>query len=263
MRKEGPVQIEHGSIHESIESYCKLLSLPYIFQNYEKEALNATKTKLSYQEYLYKLLQDQIIMKIDNSVNAKIRKAGFPFIKTFEEFDFSYQPKLDEKLLRELATLNFLTKGETVLFIGPPGVGKTHLAIAFGVECAKQRWRVLFYTAENLINELIAAEVSNTLPTILEKLSRISMLIIDELGYVQLSKHSASLFFRLISKRYERASTIITSNKPFEEWGEIFNDDVVAAAILDRLLHHSYPFLIQGKSYRTREIFGKKSEVKK
>ncbi len=257
MRKEGPVQLEHGSLQESIESYCKLLSLPYIAQNYEREALTATKTKLSYQEYLYKLLQDQIVMKIDNSVNAKIRKAGFPFIKTLEEFDFSYQPKLDEKLLRELATLNFLTKGECVLFIGPPGVGKTHLAIALGVEAAKQRWRVVFYTAEALINELIAAEVSNTLPTLLESLSRISLLIIDELGYVQLSKHSASLFFRLISKRYERVSTIITSNKPFEEWGEIFNDDVVAAAILDRLLHHSYPFLIQGKSYRTKEIFGK------
>jgi DNA replication protein DnaC len=165
-------------------------------------------------------------------VNAKIRKAGFPFIKTFEEFDFSYQPKLDEKLLRELAILNFLTKGENILFIGPPGVGKTHLAIAFGVECVKQRWRVFFYTAENLINEMIAAEVSNTL-------------------------HSSSLFFRMVSKRYERASIIITSNKPFEEWGKIFNDDVVAAAILDRLLHHSHPFLIQGKSYRTREIFGK------
>jgi DNA replication protein DnaC len=137
-----------------------------------------------------------------------------------------------------------LNDGENIIFIGPPGVGKTHLAIALGIEAAKARKRVLFYTAEDLTNELVAAEVSRRLPILLDTLSRIDLLIVDELGYLDLTKASASLFFRFISKRYEKASTIITSNKPFEQWGEIFNDDVVAAAILDRVLHYSYPLFI-------------------
>ena len=119
---------------------------------------------------------------------------------------------------------------------------------------------IIMYSVEDLVNELIAHEVSNTLPSFLDTISRIDLLIIDELGYLALSKQSAALFFKLISKRYEKTSVIITSNKPFEEWGEIFADDVVAAAILDRLLHHCYPFFIQGKSYRLKEMMGKKKE---
>jgi DNA replication protein DnaC len=223
-------------------------------------ALDATKTEISYQEYLYKLLQQQIIDRVDRSVNARIKKAGFPYTAKIEEFDFSFQPKLDEKLLRELATLNFLDSAYNIALIGPPGVGKTHLAIALGLEATKQRRRVQFITAEELINELIAAKQSNTLPDYLDKASRIELLIIDEIGYLDMQKDSASLFFQLISKRYEKSSTIITSNKPFQEWGEIFSDDVIATAILDRLLHHSYPFLIQGKSYRMKNLLGSNTE---
>lgn len=260
MRKSGPIQLEHGSMSANIESYCKLLSLTSIADNYEAMAEDAIKTKISYREYLYKLLQQQIIDRVDRSVNAKIKKAGFPYIATMEAYDFTFQPHLDERLLRELSTLHFLKDAKNILLVGPPGVGKTHLAVAIGLEATKQRYRVKFITAEELTIELIAARQSNTLTDYLEAVSRIELLIIDEIGYLDIQKESASLFFRLISKRYEKSSIIITSNKPFEEWADVFGDEVIATAILDRLLHHSYPFLINGDSYRMKELLGKKKK---
>ena len=254
------MKLATDNISKSIKEYCKLLSLPVVADCYETEAENAVKTKSSYQEYLYKVLQNQIIVRMDNSINAKIKKAKFPFIKTIEEFDFSFQPSIDEKLIRELANLNFLSHAKNIIFVGPPGVGKTHMAVAIGIKVAKARKRVLFFTAEELINQLISAELSKKLPEYIDSLSRKDLLIIDELGYLEIGKHPASLFFKLISKRYEKTSTIVTTNKPFDEWGDIFGDEVVAAAILDRLLHHSYPFLIQGKSYRKKELFDKKQK---
>ncbi|MFW3341766.1 ATP-binding protein [Aliarcobacter butzleri] len=218
LRNSGPVNLENGSLKANIESYCKLLSLSSVADNYESAALDAAKAKLSYQDYLYKLLQQQIVDRVDRSVNARIKKAGFKYMATLDEFDFSFQPQIDEKLIRELATLSFL---------------------------------------DSATNELIAANHSNTITDYLESMSRIELLIIDEIGYLDLSREVASLFFRLISKRYEKSSTIITSNKEFQEWGQIFNDDVIATAILDRLLHHSHPFLINGPSYRMKDLLPK------
>jgi DNA replication protein DnaC len=261
LRNSGPVSIENGSLQENIQSYCKMLSLSSVADHYEQAALDAAKTKISYQEYLYKLLQQQVIDRVDRSVNARIKKAGFPYMATIEQYDFSFQPQIDEKLIRELSTLNFLEKANNVLLVGAPGVGKTHLAIALGLEATKQRRRVKFITAEELTNELIAANKTNTIADYLEASSRIELLIIDEIGYLDIDKESASLFFRLISKRYEKASTIITSNKEFQEWGEIFGDDVIATAILDRLLHHSHPFLINGPSWRMKDL-NKKRQFK-
>ncbi len=257
LRNSGPVAMENGSLKANIESYCKLLSLSSVSENYESQALDAAKAKLSYQDYLYKLLQQQIVDRVDRSVNARIKKAGFKYLATLDEFDFPFQPQIDEKLIRELATLSFLDGAKNILLVGAPGVGKTHLSIALGLEATKQRRRVKFISAEELTNELIAANRSNTITDYLEMMSRIELLIIDEIGYLELSREVASLFFRLISKRYEKASTIITSNKVFQEWGQIFNDDVIATAILDRLLHHSYPFLINGPSYRMKDLMEK------
>lgn len=259
-RNSGPVALENGSMQSNIEAYCKLLSLSSVLEYYEDAALDAAKSKISYQEYLYALLQRQIIDRVDRSVNARIKKAGFPYMATLEGYDFSFQPQIEEKLIRELSTLSFLQDAKNILFVGAPGVGKTHLAIALGLEATKQRRRVKFITAEELAGELIAANRSNTITDYLEAISRIELLIIDEIGYLDIDKESASLFFRLISKRYEKSSTIITSNKEFQEWGQIFGDDVIATAILDRLLHHSYPFLINGPSWRMKELVRHKKQ---
>jgi DNA replication protein DnaC len=243
----------------AIEDHLKTLSLHRIAEIYIKEAEDAAKAKRSFQDYLLRLLEAQVINKTERSVNRKMQMAAFPHLKRLEEFDFSYQPKINEKLIRELANLEFLESAKNILFIGPPGVGKTHLAISIGVKACQAGKRVLFYSAERLTDELAAAEVSGMLNKKLDTLLRLDLLIIDELGYLSLSNQTAKLFFQLISKRYEKGSVIVTTNKPFEQWGEIFNDDVVAAAVLDRLLHHSYPFYINGKSYRLKNIENLKS----
>jgi DNA replication protein DnaC len=236
------------------DHYLKTLSLHRIKETYRLEAENAAKTKLGYQDYLQRLLEIEVLSKIERSINRKMQIAGFPQVKRLEEFDFSYQPQINEKLIRELASLNFLEEAKNILFVGAPGVGKTHLATALGIKAVQARKRVLFFTAEQLTVQLASAEISGNLNRTLDSLSRVDLIIIDELGYLALTKQTAKLFFQLISKRYERSSTIITTNKPFEEWGEVFNDDVVAAAVLDRLLHHCYPFLINGKSFRLKDI---------
>ena len=248
---------QNNNSTEQLHFYLKTLSLHRIKENYLLEAENAAKTKLTYQDYLLRLVEAEVLSKIDRSINRRIQIAGFPQIKRLEEFDFSYQPQIDEKLIRELSEMNFLSQASNVIFLGPPGVGKTHLAIALGIKAAINRKRVAFYTAEEITISLTVAEVNGTLNKLLDSLRRLDLLIIDELGYLQLNKKTATLFFSLIARRYEKGSTIITSNKPFEEWGQIFDDDVVASAILDRLLHHCYTFLIQGKSFRMKNFIDK------
>ena len=194
-----------------INDYLKTLSLHRIRDIYVQEAENAANTKLSYQEYLHRLLEQQVLSKIERSINRMTQLACFPQVKRLEEFDFAFQPKINEKLIRELSTLEFMTAAKNVLFIGAPGVGKTHLATSIGIKATQARKRVLFCTAEVLTQQLAAAEVSGGLNKMLDMMRRVDLLIIDELGYLSLTKQTAKLFFQLVSKRYEKGSIIVTS----------------------------------------------------
>ena len=196
-------------------------------------------------------------------IESRLRLARFPWLKTVEQFDFEFQPSLDRKVVRELAGVRFIERTENVVLLGPPGVGKTHLAIAVGVKAFEAGYSVLFLTLESLMGCLGRARHENRLDRTLQQFTYPRLLILDELGYLPLSREEASLFFRLLVRRYERGSLIVTSNKSFADWGEVFNDHVLATAILDRLLHHATTLNIQGESYRLREkkkagLFGRR-----
>jgi DNA replication protein DnaC len=174
-------------------------------------------------------------------------------LKTLEDFDFSFQPQLNEKEIIRLASLDFLEKKENLLFLGPPGVGKTHLAIAFGVKACMAKYRVLFIRSQDLLANLSVAHKTGRLGQVLLNLSRLDLLILDELGYLPISPEQANLLFQLVSIRYEKGAMIWTSNYGFEDWGPIFTDQVIAAAIIDRLVHHSHIFVINGNSFRMKQ----------
>lgn len=238
---------------ERLKMQLKALSLHTISSIFEEEAEKAAKTKLSYTGYLDKLIEEESLAKADRSINARIAKARFPAYKTLENFDFGFQPNLEAALVRELSELSFLQKAENVLFLGPPGVGKTHLAIALGIKVCSARKRVLFSAANDLLEQLTASVIDGSINSKLDTLSRLELLIVDELGYMPMDRKKANLFFQLISRRYERGSIVLTTNKAFDEWGEVFSDDVIASAILDRLLHYSHIIAINGPSYRIKD----------
>ena len=183
---------------------------------------------------------------------ARLAQARLSWLKTLEQFDFSFQPSIDRKVVRELSTLGFAERAENVVLLGPPGVGKTHLAIGLAIKAAQVGHRVLFLTLEQLMGKLKRASQENRLERQLQQLTYPKVLILDEIGYLPLSREDAILLFRLVARRYEKASMILTSNKSFVDWGDIFSDAVLATAILDRLLHHSTTINIKGESYRLK-----------
>jgi DNA replication protein DnaC len=216
-------------------------------------AEEASKHNISYLEFLDKLLQEELAAKWDRYVRTRTRLVNLPFHKTLDQFDFRFQPSIDERRIRDLATLRFIEHQENLIFLGPPGVGKTHLAVALALEAIKQRYTVYFTTADDLVQTLQQADQNHTIKQKIRMYTKPRLLIIDEIGYRKMDEPAAHFFFQIISERYETGSIILTSNKSYGSWGEIFGDSVLATAILDRLLHHSTTINIKGESYRIKE----------
>jgi DNA replication protein DnaC len=204
-------------------------------------------------EAIQELLGAQISLRNNRRLQAAMRSSRLPAVKTLEEFDFSFQPSIKREQIDSLAELSFLERKENVVLLGPPGVGKTHLAIGLAIAAAQSGRRVYYGTLVDLVTSLEEAQAAGALKRRLAVLAAPSLMVVDEIGYLPVSQTGAVLFFQLMSRRYERASTVMTSNKGFEEWGEVLGDEVMAAALIDRILHHCHIVNIRGNSYRMRQ----------
>ena len=221
-------------LKENLER-LKMKNTLEILDNYLEQAL---KDKVNVVEILDHIFSEEAKSKNRRAVEKQIQMSGFPIKKGFAEFDFAFQPSIDKQQIDELCTMRFLESAENVVFLGPPGVGKTHLATALGMEAAKHRFSTYYINCHTLIEQLKKAHYENRLPDRLKVLAKYKLLIIDEIGYLPMDIQGANLFFQLITRRYEKVSTIFTSNKTFSQWNEVFADVTIASAILDRVLHH-------------------------
>ena len=226
----------------------------------EERLIYAQTNKLSYKDLLELLCEDEKSTRKDNNYKRRKNAAKLPSVKKLEDFDFSFQPTIDQKVIADLATCQFINSKENIILVGQYGTGKTHLAISFAIKALSKEYSVYFTTVSDLLYNLHIAKADNSYPRKLKQIVNYDLLILDELGFKQLPKYSSDDFFAIISKRYEHKSTIITTNKEIEEWNDIFDEEVLTRAIVDRLMHHASIFNIRGKSYRMKKF--KKAEVK-
>lgn len=233
-----------------LEQHLKTLRLPAFLSSYPRVAEHCARSNRSYTEFLAILAEEEVNLRTESAIARRIKGAKFPLIKTLDTFDFAAQPAVKKKQILQLAECHFIAEKTNVIFLGPCGTGKTHLSIALGHSACVKGYQVYFDTAAGLINNLIEAKTEFRLSKKLAQLSRLDLIICDELGYIPFDRTGTDLLFQLVAARYEQRSMIVTTNLPFSEWTTVFHDSATAAAVIDRLVHHSVILQIQGDSYR-------------
>jgi DNA replication protein DnaC len=238
---------------DRIREHATRLALPSLADNLDTLITRAEADTMGYHDFLDLILGEELGLREGRRFRTAVKLSGLPCHKTLDDFDFAFQPDLDTRKIHDLATLDFVAAKANVALLGPPGVGKSHLAIALALAACQSGRTIYYATLDDLVSKLRTADAAGRFPKQLQSYLRPNVLVIDEIGYLPLDRKAANMVFQLVARRYEKGSIILTSNKSFNEWGQVFTDEVLATAILDRLLHHCDVITINGPSYRLKD----------